>query len=162
MEIYPIMISGEQCGELRVHREGLFTVFEADMDRVEGIVRLSVFGGGHEGNLGIPAPKDGRLYMKRRLSAAEMRDYPQKIEYAAPSGEIPVPKPEPLQEASPAEPEYKSDLLWFSTPDGVLVSFDGTRNLVAVPSDAPGAPSGIKRIIGGREYVIFPGRPGHK
>ena len=162
MEIYPIIISGEKCGELRVHRDGLFTVIEADMDSVEGIVRLSVYGGGREGSLGIPAPKGGRLYIRRRLSAAEMRKFPEKIEYAAPAGENPAPKPEPPCEVRQAEPEYKSDLLWFSTPDGVLVSFDGTRNLVAVPSDAPGAPSGIKRIIGGREYVIFPGRPGHK
>lgn len=162
MEIYPIMISGEKRGELRVHRDGLFTVFEADMDSVEGVVRLSVYGGGRECGIGVPAPKGGRLYMRRRLSAAEMRDFPEIIEYAAPAGEIPAPKPEPPCEVKQAEPEYKSDLLWFSTPDGVLVSFDGTRNLVAVPSDAPGAPSGIKRIICGREYVVFPGKPGHK
>lgn len=168
MERYPVIIGGEARGELRVTLNGLFTVFELETDRAEGVVRFSVYGGGREGPLGVAAPRGGKLYLRRRLSAAQLRDFPQTIDYAAPSGEPaekkeePASPPQSASQPAPQPEETEDDLLWFSTPEGVLTAFDGRQSLIAVPSDAPGAPRGIRRVIGGREYVVFPGYPGRK
>lgn len=83
---YPIIIDGAEAGTLNVTVEGLFTVFEANVRAHEGLVRLSVYGGGQEGYLGVMQPWSGGLYLRRRLSRSELRRIPEVIEYAAPAG----------------------------------------------------------------------------
>lgn len=83
---YPIMIDGAAAGTLNVTTAGLFTVFEANVPGREGLLRLSVYGGGDEGYLGVMQPWSGGLYLRRRLSRRECAALPQKIEYAAPAG----------------------------------------------------------------------------
>ena len=50
---YPLIVEGKNWGAVRVYSEGLFTVFEAGCRAYEGILRLSVYGQGREGYLGI-------------------------------------------------------------------------------------------------------------
>lgn len=47
-------------------------------------------------------------------------------------------------------------LLWYSCPDGSLVSFDGISSLVALPAK-PGAklPRAAERVIEGKKYLVF-------
>lgn len=105
---YPIFIDGAQTGEVRVSRDGLFWLFDARCDEREELVRLSVFGGGEEGYLGLLSPEDGALRLKKRLSSAAVGAFPQRIEYAAPRG-CPLPEPEPeaiaVEEESAPPPE---------------------------------------------------------
>jgi hypothetical protein len=165
---YPIYMDGAAAGTLEVHGEGLMTVFTAELPGREGIVRLSVFGGGREGYLGVMAPAAGALRLTRRLSAADMRGFPEKIEYAAPRGRArapacPPPETPPAAPSAPsAVPPETEGLLWFSTPEGVLTAFDGTRTLTAIPADAARPPRGLLRRINGREYLVFPGAPRRK
>ena len=79
----PIYIDGKEAGTLAVERQGPVTVMTADMADVGRVVRLTVYGGGKAGYLGVPAPVDGRLRLTKRLSPNQMRAFPQKPEYAA-------------------------------------------------------------------------------
>ena len=165
---YPLLIDGRESGELRVTRRGALTLFEAEAEDGGGILRLSVYGGGREGYLGVMSPSgEGRVALRRQLSRAALRDVPEQIEYAAPAGAAPAvtePEPGPEPESAP-EPEPGQDegpeggLIWYSSPDGTLSAHDGRRLLVALPADDARVPAwagDVVRSINGRKYVVFP------
>ena len=165
---YPLLIDGRESGELRVTRRGALTLFEAEAEDGGGILRLSVYGGGREGYLGVMSPSgEGRVALRRQLSRAALRDFPEQIEYAAPAGAAPAvtePEPGPEPESAP-EPETGQDegpeggLIWYSSPDGTLSAHDGRRLLVALPADDARVPAwagDVVRSINGRKYVVFP------
>ncbi len=165
---YPLLIDGRESGELRVTRRGALTLFEAEAEDGGGILRLSVYGGGREGYLGVMSPSgEGRVALRRQLSRATLRDFPEHIEYAAPAGAAPAvtePEPGPEPESAP-EPEPGQDegpeggLIWYSSPDGTLSAHDGRRLLVALPADDARVPAwagDVVRSINGRKYVVFP------
>lgn len=174
---YPLLLDGAQAGTLRVSARGGWTVFEAECTMVSGIVRISVYGEGKEGYLGVLAPEGEGLTLRRRLSRSELRDFPAQIEYAARAG-APAERADPVAPAAPPEPEAapeapaceepapepeaeappgEADLYWYATPDGALTAFDGKQNLLALPmGDARIPPEGGQhREIDGRTYVIF-------
>lgn len=166
--MYPLLIDGRESGELRVTRRGALTLFEAEAEDGGGILRLSVYGGGREGYLGVMSPSgEGRVALRRQLSRAALRDFPEQIEYAAPAGAAPAvtePEPGPEPESAP-EPEPGQDegpeggLIWYSSPDGTLSAHDGRRLLVALPADDARVPAwagDVVRSINGRKYVVFP------
>ena len=213
MEIYPIMIDDSPAGKLSVERQGARTVFAAECRMLPGVVRISVYGGGREGYLGVLAPEDGMLRLKKTLSRSQMREFPPEIDSVERSGLTPEPKPAPAVSAPPApavpewgepaadpepaceaeeepreEPEREAEaepapaeapetpcaaagedsavgeeedgeaLAWYSSPDGALVCFDGTHNLIALPlgdSRIPTDIPGKKRTVEGREYLVY-------
>lgn len=145
---WPVMFGGREIGSLRAHERGAMTVFEAEAADPGGVLRLSVYGGGREGYLGVMSPSgEGRVALRRSLSRAALRGFPERIEYAAPSGEAaPAPEPEkpapePVSKPEP-EPEPEDGLIWYSSPDGTLSAHDGRRLLVALPADDARAPPG--------------------
>ena len=153
---YPLLIDGRESGELRVTRRGALTLFEAEAEDGGGILRLSVYGGGREGYLGVMSPSgEGRVALRRQLSRAALRDFPEHIEYAAPAGAAPaVTEPEPGPDEGP-----EGGLIWYSSPDGTLSAHDGRRLLVALPADDARVPAwagDVVRSIHGRKYVVFP------
>ena len=162
---WPVMFGGREIGSLRAHERGAMTVFEAEAADPGGVLRLSVFGGGREGYLGVMSPSgEGRVALRRSLSRAALRGFPERIEYAAPSGEAaPAPEPEkpapePVSKPEP-EPEPEDGLIWYSSPDGTLSAHDGRRLLVALPADDARVPAwagDVVRYINGRKYVVFP------
>lgn len=83
---HPIIIDGNAAGSLTVTEDGLFTIFEATLPGYGELLRLSVYGGGREGYLGVMQPWSGGLYLRRRLSRSELHRMPEVIEYAAPAG----------------------------------------------------------------------------
>ena len=159
------MFGGREIGSLRAYARGAMTVFEAEAADPGGVLRLSVYGGGREGYLGVMSPAgEGRVALRRSLSRAVLRGFPERIEYAAPSGEAaPAPEPEkpapePVSEPEP-EPEPEDGLIWYSSPDGTLSAHDGRRLLVALPADDARVPAwagDVVRSINGRKYVVFP------
>ena len=184
METYPIMIDETLAGKLTVDRQGARTVFDAECRMLPGLIRLSVYGGGKEGYLGVLAPEDGKLRLRKALSRSQMRAFPEEIESAERAGieraappaaeaeTVPEPEPElepelePEPEAEPEEPAAPelSGLSWYSSPDGALVCFDGVRSLIALPlGDAripEGIPPGEQRTVEGREYLVYRTRDG--
>ena len=167
---YPLLLNGTVSGRLSVTADGLFTVFSAYAPLSPELIRISVYGGGREGALGLMIPENGVLRLRKRLSKLRMLSFPEHIEYAAESGlaiscdepavpdlchaEITVPVEE---DACPGEPETEeSDLLWYEAPNGVLTAYAGDRILTALPSALRRHYAGADvRLICGREYVVF-------
>ena len=99
-ETYPVMINGEKKGTLAVSREGLTTRFDAKCEDPGTLVRLSVYGGGREGYLGVMTPENGALTLHRKLTRAALASFPAEIEFAAEAGRktaAPERKPEAVQ-----------------------------------------------------------------
>ena len=169
---YPLLLDGAQAGEVRVSAQGAWTVFEARCAMVPGIVRISVYGEGREGYLGVLVPEGEGLTLRRKLSRSELREFPAAIAYAGRAGEPqspPEPDPAPVGRdahiAPPAEtppepetPPEDSDLYWYATTDGALTAFDGEQNLLALPEGDARIPAdgcGQPRTIDGWDYVVF-------
>ena len=86
-EAYPLILDGETTGEVRISHEGGWTVFCVRCAAAPGIVRVSVYGGGKEGYLGVLAPEGDALTLRRRLSRSDLRGFPAPIEYAGRAGQ---------------------------------------------------------------------------
>ena len=180
MEI-PVYLNGEAAGTLRVSREGLYTVLEAEVPGQDGPVRLWVHGGGKSAYLGVMQPVGGGLSLRRRCSRRELSAFPEPMEFAsdterdeaektdaeaaaeenaetaAACEERTAQNPETDYRACPwpAEPPEEG-LLWYRRTDGSLVAFDGISSLVAIPSALRGGvPQGAERMIEGKKYLVF-------
>lgn len=162
--VYPIVIDGEIAGKLTVRAAGGRTVFSAVCRPLEGVVRISVYGGGREGYLGVLAPEGDALTLEKSFSRAALRDFPAEIERVERAGmqTLPLPPeretpPEPESEPEPL-PEDTSGLSWYASPDGALVAHDGARDLIALPVGdgriPPNVP-GRERTIEGKDYVVY-------
>ena len=192
--VYPLLLDGERAGEVRVSAEGAWTVFNVKSAMRPGIVRVSVYGDGREGYLGVLAPEGEALALCRRLSPGDLRAFPGRIEYAGRAGApgakaAPEDPPEPAAPENPPEPACEEeapqaepaeepqaeteepqpeaqteappgieDLYWYASPDGALVCFDGTENLIALPlgdKRIPGGGGGWRKRIEGRDYIVY-------
>ena len=156
---YPIIIDEKMAGKLRVYTKGASTCFEAECVNLDGLVRISVYGGGAEGYLGVLAPEGERMCLRKSFSRAALCAFPQEIESVERSGRAQVEAAAPEVCAQAEEPCAEPSLLWYSSPDGALVCFDGQRSLIALPlGDAripTGCSGGVHRVIEGREYTVF-------
>ena len=85
-ETYPVLLNGEKKGTLAVSREGLTTRFDAKCEDPGTLVRLSVYGSGREGYLGVMTPENGALTLHRKLTRAALAAFPAEIEFAAEAG----------------------------------------------------------------------------
>lgn len=101
METYPLILDGAETGTVTMEREGGWTLFAVRSAMQPGIVRVSVYGEGREGYLGVLAPEGDALALRRRVSRSEMRAFPAVIAYAARAGH-PVTAWEPETDQDPA------------------------------------------------------------
>ena len=170
---YPVISSGETIGQIEITQDGLFTVFEAKCSDQGEILRLSVYGQ-TEGYLGVMQPENGWLTLKKRLSRAALKEFPESIDYAGPAGgEI---RKEPAEEeiqpehelqAEPetegadttdAEEPAEQDTLWIRMSDGTLRSSGQGKDMLAVPlfPDEP-LPNGEweRRTIEDTDYAVY-------
>ena len=199
-ETYPLVLDGALTGKVAVHCEGGWTCFDVNCAALEGIVRISVYGDGKEGYLGVLAPEGGGMALHRRLSRSDLRGFPAQIAYAGRAGqpcgaeadteqttetkappEAPAPpetenetaategteretEPAPPRQEAQAETEKGSeapsleDVYWYASPDGALVCFDGTENLIALPVGdprIPDGPGGWPRNIERQDYIVY-------
>ena len=168
---YPIVIDGELVGKLTVTAQGARTVFDAVCRPLPGVVRISVYGGGAEGALGVLTPDGEQFGLHKILSRTELKNFPQEIEsversglkHAAAAEEEPAAPVEQavgdaVPEPAPEVPEDTDGLFWYSSPDGALVCFDGTRSLIALPLGDERIPEGYggqRRSIEGKEYIVY-------
>lgn len=84
---YPILLNRAEAGTLTVAQDGLFWVFDAKCAMQTELVRLSVFGEGGEGYLGIMEPCGDSLVLTKRLSRASLAGFPLTITHAGVHGE---------------------------------------------------------------------------
>ncbi len=149
-ETYPVLINGEKKGTLTVSREGLTTRFDAKCEDPGTLVRLSVYGGGKEGYLGVMTPEAP----ERRPETGQT---PEKRPETAPAQAAPVPLA-PKQSAAPKPRERTGDVLWRDAGDGSLFTVYKNQPYRAIPMAAWGLPTERmveKRTINGVEYAIF-------
>lgn len=183
-ETYPVLINGEKKGTLAVSREGLTTRFDAKCEDPGTLVRLSVYGGGREGYLGVMTPENGVLTLHRKLTRAALAAFPVEIEFAAEAGrktaaperrpeagQTPEKRPEPAPAQSapaaqsapmagtaPRPRERAGDIVWRDAGDGSLYTVYKNQPYRAIPMAAWGLPTERmveKRVINGVEYAIF-------
>ena len=79
----PIYINRKEAGTLTITRDGLYTVIEAEVSGGKGLVRLWAHGDGESAYLGVMEPRDGGLYLRRRLSRRELAAFPDPIAFAS-------------------------------------------------------------------------------
>lgn len=101
---YPVIVDGRVTGRLTVTPSGLVTVFEAQCEDTGKVLRLSVYGE-NEGYLGVMAPREGKLYLRKSLSRSSMRGFPKHITHAGPAGEAPA--QETREEAGNSPPQNR-------------------------------------------------------
>ena len=154
-ETYPVLINGEKKGTLTVSREGLTTRFDAKCEDPGTLVRLSVYGGGKEGYLGVMTPENGVLTLHRRLTLAafpaeielaaeagrntsaperrpESGQTPEKRPETAPAQAAPIP-PAPMQSAAPKPRERAGDIVWRDAGTGVCTRYIKTSRTARSP-----------------------------
>lgn len=159
----PILIGGLRRGALEIRADGAYTRFEARCDPLPGLRRLWVFGGGARACLGVLAPEGGALTLRRRLSRAALRSFPEPIEYAALSadaGQEQAQKEEkhdsaPHEETAPHEKAAPHGA-WSEQPDGSLVCTENGVRLLALPCALRRVPPGVDlREIAGKCCLVF-------
>ena len=192
----PLLIDGAEAGTVRVTKSGLYTVLEAELPgRAAELVRLWAHGEGRGAYLGVMQPKDGGLWLSRKLSRRELAAFPEPIKFVSnreneltennlhniePENSKTEKEAESAKTGDeaktgaaadenrqapaqtdcrscpwPAEPPEKG-LLWYSRPDGSLVSFDGISTLLALPAELRAPVSGAaERVIEGKKYLVF-------
>ena len=142
MEQLPIIINGETLGQLTIRREGAYVICRGHAQwSEEGLLRLWLYGSGEPVYLGVLQP-DGTV--RKRFSLSEFGRIRGVLTHC---GNAPLNKTE-----APAD----TDTLWYLQSDGTLRS----GRYVAFPADGVRLPRGcsaVRRVIEGREYVIFPG-----
>ena len=107
---YPIILDGETTGELSVSREGLFWSFEANCEMRDEIVRLSVYGNGKEGYLGIMEPFGDMLRLTKKFSRTALKEFPEYITHAGQNGELEGIETAVYEVSKPAEtPQYSGE-----------------------------------------------------
>lgn len=163
---WPLILDGVECGSVTAERRGAYTLFTARALYTGGVKRISLYGGGAEGYLGVLSPDGDGVSLTRKLTRSALASFPERPEYAAEAGLSPESAPEPADDAPAETKEREPDTapsgdgeLWYSSPDGTLSRFDGKRLLVALPSENVRVPDWAKHVvqrINGREYVVFP------
>ena len=171
---YPIYIGGKQAGRLCVQRQGLYTLFTA---RAKGMEPLGLWLYGQDGRvcLGRMLPRGGGLFLSRKMTRNDMRDFPPVIEYAGDAQPDKSPVSRPGTQRSGSGPERKkegadmefspsgenemarasSDAVWYEIGGGAL--FCREEGLVAFPArlrDKSLVKARI-RLINGAEYLVF-------
>lgn len=89
--IYPIILDGEKTGEIKVSRDGLFWRFEARNEMRSELIRLSVYGDGLEGYLGVMEPCGQELTLTKKLSKTALSGFPKNISFGSRKGEQVMP-----------------------------------------------------------------------
>ena len=141
MEQLPILINSETCGRLSIRREGAYVVCHGHARWNGELLRLWLYGSGEPVYLGVLQP-DGTVRKKFSLS-----------EFGRIRGVLTHCGNAPLKNVQSPE---ETDTLWYLQSDGTLRC--GTY--IAFPAEGVRLPrgySGVRRVIEGREYVIFPG-----
>ena len=142
MEQLPIIIDGKTCGQLTVRREGAYMLCRGRADWQGGLLRLWLYGRGEPVYVGVLQP-DGSLRKKFSLREYGSGGFSH-------CGNRPMTDKEPTEDA---------DVLWYLQADGTLLREEDGLRYIAFPADGVRLPAGwvgVRRVIEGREYVVFP------
>ena len=138
MEQLPIIINGVTCGTLTIRREGAYILCQGAAKWNGDLLRLWLYGSGEPVYLGVLQP-DGRV--GKRFSLSEFSRIKGVLTHCG---------------NEETAPHRETDVLWYLQSDGTL----RRQGYIAFPADGVRLPrgyGGVRRVIEGKEYVIFPG-----
>ena len=141
MEQIPIIIDGEPRGRLNIRREGAYVVCSGHVPWSGELLRLWLYGSGEPVYLGVLQP-DGTV--RKRFSLGEFRSIRGVLTHCGNRAAEQTAAPE------------AEDTIWYLQSDGTL----RRDTYIAFPAEGVRLPrgcSGVRRVIEGKEYVIFPG-----
>lgn len=133
--IYPIIFDDMTVGEIAITREGLFWTFAAKCEMRDEIVRLSVFGDGEEGYLGVMEPDGDMLKLTKKLSRTALNSFPKTISHGGRQGKSEYIGTDKEQEYSENPANAEDD---YSSPPAY--EYDGS-NVNDIPPDDNKPPS---------------------
>lgn len=149
MEQIPVIINGQQCGMLRVRREGAYMVYSGRVNYVGDLLRLWVYGNGAPVYLGVLIPDGkGGGTVRKKFGMSDYGRLPHPIKYCG----VAESDEEPVQRTT------EEDVVWYAVGDGTLVRREGVHEYVAFPAEGVRVPRGgefLLRQIEGRQYVVF-------
>ncbi|MGE4354746.1 MAG: hypothetical protein AB7D36_11770 [Oscillospiraceae bacterium] len=154
---YPVILDGEKVGTLNITRQGIKYVFDAFCPDTDNLIRLSVYGDGGEGYLGVMQPDKGGMRLHREMSRNALSQFPKTIKYAGRAGEQrEKPRPQPKQNTASAKKEnvtyWKSDnlgRLWTNENEVTLCAVSKRLKIACHGEELP------VRVIDGVEYRVF-------
>ncbi len=73
---WPLILDGVECGSVTAERRGAYTVFTARALYTGGVKRISLYGGGAEGYLGVLAPDGDGVSLTRKLTRSAAGLFP--------------------------------------------------------------------------------------
>jgi hypothetical protein len=161
---YAVKYEGKEVGTLKVYSEGLMTVFAAETLPLSGVWRIAVVSKGKTIPIGVLAPSQRGLYLKKNFTKNMLAELNVSgieavvllsQEHSAESGWKPVYEPSGLFSDSDLKAACKGS-------KGVMALKEGEVTKAAFPirSDAPFAlmPAfclGKPLKIGGNDYLVF-------
>lgn len=144
----PVILSGTEVGRAEISKKGLYTVIDVDIENIDRILRLYVYGDGKCEYLGIPYPVGDRLKLSKKLSPSDMLSMPEEIRYISDCSEQ-------ISDSRRSD-DKNAERSWIKMNGGALLCNDGDSKLIALPcrSDADIKHCRTERINGGI-YMIF-------
>ena len=149
MNRIPVIIDGQRCGTLQMHREGAYMVCSGSVNYTGDVLRLWVYGNGAPVYLGVLIPDGkGGGSVRKKFGMSDYSRLPHPIQYCgvAENEESSVPK------------TTEEEVVWYAVGDGTLVRREGKREYIAFPAEGVHVPRGgefLLRQIEGRQYVVF-------
>ena len=83
---WPLILDGVECGSVTAEKRGAYTLFTARALYTGEVKRISLYGGGAEGYLGVLSPDADGVSLTRKLTRSGMASFPERPEYAAEAG----------------------------------------------------------------------------
>lgn len=149
MEQIPVIINGQQCGVLRVRREGAYMVYSGHVNYTGDMLRLWVYGNGAPVYLGVLIPDGkGGGSVRKKFGMSDYGRLPHPIKYCG-VGE---------SDGKSIPKTTEEDIIWYAVGDGTLVRREGAHEYMAFPAEGVHVPRGgefLLRQIEGRQYVVF-------
>ena len=155
MAEYPIYIKGKKVGRLCAQKQGLYTLFTAKARGTEPVF-LRVYGGDKCVPLGRLLPRNGEVFLSRRMTKNDMRGWPENIEFAGDGSFAGERKQQEQPRQLPREAGTAGgDRIWYTQQNGVLLC--PGEGLIALPAALRDKEAVLSHIlvINGKEYLVF-------
>ena len=149
-EEYPVILDGKNVGKLSISTAGGKTVFDAFCPGMTRLIRLSVYGCGREGYLGVMQPENGGMRLRKLMSTKELTGFPQQIDHAGCQNEVLT-----SQQSDQATQKKEYETIWRQDVLGLLWTNERGEVLCAIPRHMGIAHMGTElppRVIEGTEY----------
>ena len=140
---WPLILDGVECGSVTAEKRGAYTLFTARALYTGEVKRISLYGGGAEGYLGVLSPDADGVSLTRKLTRSGMASFPERPEYAAEAGGGPERERAPER----AEEQVQAWLLYTSIAGGPDLCVLELRELIGQVFGHPGVEAQLEIVV---------------